>query len=219
MAFLLFLSTGVFAAAQTAPQSLEAVLHRMSDNAAIIFVGQVIAIRPHVEQGSSSGYVEVEFQINRPIRGCNSGTYILREWSGLWQGNANRYRVGQHLLMFLHTPSPSEMTSPVDDMNGAVPLRAGGAESSSSQADAQNEIADLRWLGAEVERSSGFTLHAPLSPAPLTLAQQLSPASAAEPISTIADTSRASVPVQQASVDTVMKLLLSWRKASSNAIH
>ena len=211
-----------FAAGQTAaPHSIEDVLHQMSDQAAVIFIGQVIAIHPHLDPTGSSGYVEVDFQVDQPIRGCSSGIYTLREWAGLWQGGANRYRAGQRLLMFLRAPAASGLSSPVDGTDGAVPLRPGGAASlpSSSAITAGGEVVDLRWLGAQVERSGDFTLQTALSPTPLTLAQQMSPAPAAEPLTATTDISRASVPVQQASVGAVMKLLLSWQKASPDAAH
>ena len=101
-------------------------------------------------------------------------------------------------------------------MDGAVPLRPGGAASATT---AGGEVVDLRWLGAQVERSGNFTLHTALSPTPLTLAQQMAPAPAAEPLTAATDISRSSVPVQQASVGAVTKLLLSWQKASPDAAH
>lgn len=206
-----------FAAAQTAAShSIEDVLHRMSDQAAVIFVGQVAAIHPHLDQTGASGYVEVDFRVDQPIRGCSSGNYTLREWAGLWQGSANRYHAGQRLLMFLRAPGPSGLSSPVDGMDGAIPLRPGGAASATT---AGGEVVDLRWLGAQVERSGNFTLHTTLSPTPLTLAQQMTPAPAAESLTAAADISRSSVPVQQASVGAVTKLLLSWQKASPDAAH
>ena len=44
----------------------------------------------------ASGVVEVEFRVDQAVRGCAAGgTYVLREWAGLWAANDARYRVGQ----------------------------------------------------------------------------------------------------------------------------
>src|SRR6185437_232384 len=98
------------------PQSVEDVLHQMSDKADIVFVGQVAAIRPHEDDGTGAGSVEIDFNIDQAIRGCVGGAYVLREWAGLWSGNAHRYHVGQRLLMMLHEPGVGGLSSPVGGM-------------------------------------------------------------------------------------------------------
>jgi hypothetical protein len=80
-------------------------------------------------------------------------------------------------------------------------------------------IADLRWLGAKVFHSSTYVLQATLSVAPLTVEQQTAGAGnpVVNPIVAVDDgSSRASIPVQQATVDTVVKLLTSWKKATDD---
>jgi hypothetical protein len=96
-------------ASSTTPQTVVDVLHQLSDKADVIFAGQVVAIRR-----PDTSIVEVEFRVDQAIRGCTAGTpYILREWAGLWEGETQRYRVGQNLLMLLHAPSAAGMSSPV----------------------------------------------------------------------------------------------------------
>src|SRR6185312_10537130 len=75
------------AASLPMPQTVEDVLHGMSDQADVIFLGEVVAVRAHEDKGVASGYVEVEFHIGRAIRGVSGDTYTLREWAGLWSGN------------------------------------------------------------------------------------------------------------------------------------
>jgi hypothetical protein len=137
----------------------------------------------------------------------------------LWSGDANRYQVGQRLLMMLHAPGASGLSSPVDGLDGAIPIR--GVGDASPQATAVGSppvpMTDLRWLGAKVLHSSAYVLQAPLSPTPLTVEQQMAGtgSTAVNPIVAMDDgSSRASTPVQQATVDTVVKLLSSWKKAA-----
>jgi len=204
-----------------AAQNVEDVLHQMSNRADVIFVGQVVAIRPHDGDGMGSGFVEVDFEVDQAIRGCAGGAYALREWAGLWSGEANRYRVGQRLLMMLHAPGASGLSSPVGGLDGAIPIQ-GVADASPQATAAANPpvpVADLRWLGAKVVHSSSFVLQAALSAAPLTVEQQMAGSGEAvvSPVVAAEDgSSRASIPVQQATVDTVVKLLTSWKKATDD---
>lgn len=211
------LASGVGAVAQ----NVEDVLHEMSDRADVIFVGQVVAIRPHDGDGLGSGFVEVDFEVEQAIRGCAGGAYALREWAGLWAGDANRYRVGQRLLMLLHAPGASGLSSPVGGLDGAIPIRgvADASPPATAMGNAPAPVADLRWLGAKVLHSSSYVLQAPLSAAPLTVEQQMagSGEAVASPIVAPDDgSSRASTPVQQATVDTVVRLLSSWKKATDD---
>lgn len=224
------LTSGVGAVPATAiPQTVEDVLHQMSDRADIIFAGEVTAIRPHTAETTSAGFVEIDFHIDQAIRGCTAGgNYVLREWAGLWTGDAHRYEVGQRLLMLLHAPGASGMSSPVSGMDGAIPIRGGGAASLRSTASTISSapVVDLRWLGAKLLHSAGYTLQSVLPATPLTMMQQMaSMAGLKSSDELIADSmngeinNRASVPVQQASVDTVVKLLSLWQKAPHDDVH
>lgn len=219
-----------------APRTVEDLLHQISDQAQVVFIGQVVTIHPHELGGAAPGFIEIDFSVTQAIRGCPPGeTYILREWAGLWAGNAQRYYVGQRLLMLLHAPGPSGMSSPVGGMEGAIPLREvenvftpSGNLPVSAAASARQPVtmADLRWLGAKLPHSVSYRLQSALSATPLTLPQEMSAPSAvttgAELIThSIApegdSSSRTSIPVQQASIDALVRLLISWQKATPDA--
>jgi hypothetical protein len=79
--------------------------------AGIIFSGHVTA----VGHGSSPGPASttVSFQVEQAIRGVSAGqTLTIREWAGLWT-TGERYRVGEHVFLFLYPPSKLGLTSPV----------------------------------------------------------------------------------------------------------
>jgi hypothetical protein len=137
----------------------------------------------------------------------------------------HRYKVGQHLLMMLRAPGPTGMSSPIGGMDGAIPIRGGGATSlfSTTSAASQVPVVDLRWLGARLLHPVSYTLHAPMLPTPLTLSQQISPVHADELIADATtmeadNDNRASVPVQQAPVNTVVKLLASWQRTTHDDV-
>lgn len=208
------------------PQTVEEALHQISNQADVIFAGHVIAIRPHNKEAVTSGYIQIDFGVDQGIRGCVSGeTYTLREWAGLWAGNPDRYQVGRRLLMMLRAPGASGMSSPVGGMDGAIPIRGGGAPSllSGPSTLSQISVVDLRWIGAKLLHPMSYMLQTPLQPTPLGLSQQALPRTknliADLIITTESDSSgRASTPVHQASVDTVVRLLTSWQKASHDGL-
>ena len=205
------------------PQSVTDVLHRRSDRADVIFMGQVLAVRRQQTGGETAGVVEVEFRVDQAIRGCAAGTpYLLREWGGLWVAGNQRYRVGQRLLMLLHGPSAGGMSSPVDGLDGAIPIRQGSmaAPLSASSAAPALPYVDLRWLGVKLPRTVSYRT----GPVPMANSvRQPSNAYAVVPgrgsvapiVMALGNTSPsgASVPDQEASVDAVLGLLTTWQKA------
>jgi hypothetical protein len=167
----------------TGALTVEDALHRMSARAAVVFVGQVVAVR------RVAGVVEVEFQIDQAVRGCSAGSYVLREWAGLWAANDARYRVGQRRLMLLHAPGAGGMSSPVDGTDGAMPVYGAGT-------GANGELVDLRWLGTKLQR----------------------PVVYASPGTVTADTvGQKSIPAQAAGVNVVVGLLRGWSPEVSGA--
>ncbi len=228
-------SAGSQGSSQTASgansETVTDVLHRMSDRADVIFMGQVLAVRRQDTGSETAGVVEVEFRVDQAIRGCAAGTpYILREWGGLWVAGNQRYRVGQRLLMLLHAPSAGGMSSPVDGLDGAIPIRQGSTATplSASSAPPALPYVDLRWLGAKVPRAvsyrtgpaansvrQGATVQQPTAYAVVS-GTRISVA----PIVMMLDNASvndASVPAQEASVDVVLGLLTKWQKASNVA--
>ena len=131
-------------------------LQAMAQQAGVIFAGQVLAVHAQNALGLRMGWVEIEFRVDDAIRGCaGQGTYVLREWAGLWAGGLGRYTVGQRLLMLLHAPGASGLSSPVGGQDGAIPISGDGEAPGPEDASVvQNERAvDLRWMEARLLRS------------------------------------------------------------------
>jgi hypothetical protein len=214
------------------PQTVVDILQQLSDKAEIVFAGQVLAIRR-----PSDGVVEVEFRVDQSIRGCTTGTpYILREWAGLWAGDNQRYRVGQRLLMLLHAPSAAGMNSPVSGLDGAIPIREGGAATPSEDDLAtppQPPYVDLRWLGAKLPHAVSYQSEPVRAAMPVDLQPQFFGQLAGQGIASNAinglvminpafdkfSASEASVPAQQASVNAVIGMLSSWQSPTQKAQH
>ncbi len=211
-------------------QTVVDILHQFSDKADVIFAGQVLAIRR-----PNDGVVEVEFRVDQAIRGCTAGTpYVLREWAGLWAGDNQRYRVGQRLLMLLHAPSAAGMSSPIGGLDGAIPIRQGGAAMAPGDDVAtppQPPYVDLRWLGAKLTHAVFYQSEParaanPVDSQPSFFGQLAAQGIASSSISSLvaikpvfdkASGSDASVPAQQASVNAVMGMLSAWQSSSQNS--
>jgi hypothetical protein len=207
-------AVAALAQAQTSPntpaQTIEDALHQLSDQAGVVFSGEVTAIRHITGVNGASGLVEIEFHIDQGVRGCTSGgTYILREWAGLWAGGDPRYRVGQRLLMFLHTPGANGITSPVGGMAGVIPIRGGDIAPRATDATTAHQptIADLRWLSTKIQRTAAYSASSAM-PQPVATGQTVT-ATTDTPV----NVSAASIPTQQATVDLVIGLLTNWQKA------
>jgi hypothetical protein len=55
--------------------------------------------------------VAITFHIENAIRGATPGEDLtISQWIGLWAGG-QRYRVGEHVLLFLYPPSKLGLTS------------------------------------------------------------------------------------------------------------
>jgi hypothetical protein len=199
---------GQSAAAGTAftpKQTVEDALHEMSDAAGVIFAGQVLSVRVVPGSVGAPGVVEVTFQVDQAVRGCSAGgTYVLREWQGLWAAGDARYRVGERLLMLLRSPGASGLSSPVGGMDGAIPIRGvesligGGTVVAAASAAAPEPMADLRWVGARMLRGASSAGAGLVS---------------AASVGSEASGGVGSVASQGASVGTVVELLSSWESA------
>lgn len=215
-------------ATTTSPQTVVDVLQQMSGRADVIFTGQVMAIRRSgsASGGTASGIVEVDFRVDTAVRGCAGGLYTLREWAGLWVVESERYHVGERLLMLLHAPSAAGLSSPVDGLNGAIPIRQGGSPTPYAGPVATTRFVDLRWLGAKLPHDVSYRSESarsandllppvPFVATPETLAAVASGSSAgvAAMTSSSAKAEASSIPAQQASVDSVLGMLTEWEKA------
>ncbi len=162
-------------------------------------------------EGTGAGIVEVQFNVEQAIRGCSGTTFTLREWGGLWAANDTRYHVGQRLLMLLHAPAATGLSSPVGGMDGAIPLRASGAGLRSQDATSApaDTVADLRWIGARLART--VTYRTSTTPTAAVIPHLLS--SSTEQTSTSAGSADASTPAQEANISTLISMLRSWEVA------
>ena len=149
------------------PSPFEEELRAMTQQAGVIFAGQVLSVHTQSALGSGTGWMEIDFHVEEAVRGCvGQGTYVLREWAGLWAGGLDRYKAGQRLLMLLHTPSAAGMSSPVGGQDGAIPIIGSAAavsegDGSVAAAGANDAAVDVRWLEARMVRGevSGQRLH------------------------------------------------------------
>ncbi len=124
--------------------SVGAALRSLGSRAGTVFVGQVSRIE------RKGGVVEVSFAVSQPLAGMVGGVYTLREWAGLWEGNEQRYRVGERAMVFLHSAGAAGLSSPVDGMEGVVPLVMSGAGA--------EPLLDVRRLETRVLRAQGAPL-------------------------------------------------------------
>ena len=189
--------------------TVEDALHRMSDQAGVIFLGEVVAIRHIAGEGGASGVVEVEFSVEQAVRGCTAGgSYVLREWAGLWSGGDQRYRVGQRLLMLLHAPGAGGVTSPVGGMDGAIPIRGAASliQATAAVSSTPSPVADLRWVGARLQRSIAYG-------EPST--RLVTASNATKTAAVDGASGEASTAAQQASVSVVVNMLAGWQKKNA----
>ena len=82
--------------------------------AGTIFSGTVMAVaRRPAPHGQSLETVAITFHVQNAIRGATPGQDLtITQWMGLWSGG-QRYRVGEHVLLFLYPPSKLGLTSSV----------------------------------------------------------------------------------------------------------
>lgn len=130
---LVFRAGCLFSADNVIPQRPESdvTFEALTRRAAIIFAGRVVKIEfpgeSRLEQGSETDpFVQITFQVDDGIRGAKSGDLItIQEWTGLWGGKATaaqRYRVGEKVLIFYHRPNAAGITSPVGGAAGRFPI-------------------------------------------------------------------------------------------------
>jgi hypothetical protein len=79
--------------------------------AGIIFSGTVTAISHALPE--KHAVTAITFKVEAAIRGVSRDqTLTIHEWAGLWS-HGERYRVGEHVFLFLYSPSRLGLTSPV----------------------------------------------------------------------------------------------------------
>ena len=94
-------------------------LPRLARAAGIIFAGTVtgIASQP-AKAGQPVATVAITFHIDNAIRGVTVGESLtVSQWMALWS-SGQRYRLGEHVLLFLFPPSKLGLTSCVGGAMG-----------------------------------------------------------------------------------------------------
>ena len=102
-------------------------LQQLVHAAGIIFAGRVTLVgRDNPSAGPNPASTAVTFQIEHALRGAAAGQSLtIHEWAGLWTGG-ERYRVGDHVLLFLYAPGKLGLTSPVSGAMGRFALDSEG---------------------------------------------------------------------------------------------
>jgi hypothetical protein len=86
-------------------------LAQLTRAAGRIFSGTVTAITPHAATGQGLETVSITFHVEQAIRGVVAGQDLtISQWMGTWS-SGQRYRIGEHLLLFLYPPSKLGLTS------------------------------------------------------------------------------------------------------------
>ena len=120
---ILLCAVALVAAQNIAPLTLQ----QMTDKAGFIFSGRVVRVQPVRLPSGALASMAISVHVERAIRGVKAGqTFSFNEWAGLWQNGNQRYRVGDHVVLFLYPRSPASLTSPVGGQLGRVALNARG---------------------------------------------------------------------------------------------
>ena len=121
--------------------SVGAALRNLASRSGVAFVGRVVEI----DRGT--GVVTVKFLVEQQLLGAVGATYTLQEWAGLWSAGQHRYSVGERVAIFLHAPGKAGFSSPVDGMDGILPVVQESADS--------EPLLDVRRVAARVQRQTG----------------------------------------------------------------
>lgn len=103
------------------------VFRQLVRSAGMIFSGRVIFVG-HAQSSfrPSPASTSVTFRVEHVIRGTSPGQNLtIHEWAGLWN-SGERYRVGEHVLLFLYAPSRLGLTSPVAGALGRFKMDSQG---------------------------------------------------------------------------------------------
>jgi hypothetical protein len=93
----------------------------------IIFSGRVTSVgRSGPVSGQAPAATTITFQVEQAMRGTTTGQSLtIHEWAGLWN-SGERYRIGEHVLLFLYPPSKFGLTSPVSGPIGRFAMDVEG---------------------------------------------------------------------------------------------
>ncbi len=149
---LITLLLAATATAQAPDTTLPAAILNLASRAAVVFAGEVTAIRP------TGDVVAIDFRVDQVLKGAATATFTLREWAGLWTGGQPRYAPGERAILFLNAPGKNGISSPVDGMDGVLPLTptiAGPTGPSDNMTTAAPIAANVDRLAVRLQRQQG----------------------------------------------------------------
>jgi hypothetical protein len=102
-------------------------LRLLTGSSGYIFAGTVLSVERDAQTESGGvAAVRIAFRVDQAIRGVRKGQVLtIREWAGLWN-SGERYRSGEHLLLFFYSPSKLGLTSPVGGSLGRFAVDSAG---------------------------------------------------------------------------------------------
>jgi hypothetical protein len=105
----------------------QSVFEQLVRSAGIIFSGRVTSVETAASSsGQSHASTVITFRVEHAVLGAATGQNLtIHEWVGLW-GRGERYRVGEHVLLFLYAPSKLGLTSPVSGAMGRFAVDSRG---------------------------------------------------------------------------------------------
>jgi hypothetical protein len=100
--------------------------HPPTRSSGYIFAGTVESVERVAPKRNDVATVLINFHVDQAMRGVRAGqTLAIREWPGLWE-SGERYRPGEHVLLFLYPPSKLGLTSPVGGPRGRFRIDPSG---------------------------------------------------------------------------------------------
>lgn len=102
-------------------------LKEMVQAAGIVFSGRVTFVgRSGPVSGQAPAATTITFHVEQAMKGTTTGQSLtIHEWAGLWN-SGERYRIGEHVLLFLYPPSKFGLTSPVSGPIGRFAMDVRG---------------------------------------------------------------------------------------------
>jgi hypothetical protein len=95
--------------------------------AGIVFSGRVTSVgSTKPSAGPDRAATAITFKVEHAIRGTFSNQILtIHEWAGLWN-RGERYHTGEHVFLFLYSPSKLGLSSPVAGALGRFPMDSEG---------------------------------------------------------------------------------------------
>jgi hypothetical protein len=183
----------------------------------VAFAGRVVAVHRREGTGGSTGVIEIDFAVEDAVRGVSGGTYLLREWAGLWPAGDQPFHMGQRFLMLLHAASAAGLSSPVGGMDGAIPIRGSsqlaGPQATLTSGETTGLVVDLRWIATSVGRTVSYS-----DPVGMPTTRPGPVAADAETAGPVTPASAPAAPLtQNAAYATVLAMLRGWDRVDHAA--